>query len=81
MADKEAEQIKYETELLKLMALFILAVGGSAIGLLLGERTTFRLVLAFLGVVLNAILVFGIWRQHGTIRKLISQIKEKETPP
>ena len=40
MADKNSEQIKYETELLKLMAIFILAIGGSAIGLLLGERTT-----------------------------------------
>ena len=41
MADKNSEQIKYETELLKLMAIFILAIGGSAIGLLLGERRRF----------------------------------------
>ena len=42
MADTETEQIKYEIELLKLMAVFILAIGGGAIGLLLGEQTTFQ---------------------------------------
>lgn len=76
MADKEAEQIKYETELLKLIALFVLAVGGSAIGLLLGELTTFRLILALSGIVVSVILAIGAWRQHRAIRKLISLLKE-----
>jgi hypothetical protein len=71
MTDKNVEQIKYETELLKLMALFILAVGGSALGLLLGERTTVRLVLMSLGIIVSLALIVGVWRQHTVIRKLI----------
>ena len=71
MTDKNVEQIKYETELLKLMALFILAVGGSALGLLLGERTTVRRVLMSLGIIVSLALIVGVWRQHTVIRKLI----------
>lgn len=76
MADKNSEQIKYETELLKLMAIFILAIGGSAIGLLLGERTTIRLFLTVLGSVGGVALIFGVWRQHRIIRKLLDESKE-----
>jgi hypothetical protein len=43
MADKAAEQIKFETEMLKLAALVAVATGGSSIGLLLGEHTSLRL--------------------------------------
>ncbi len=75
MADKDTEQIKYETELLKLMALFTLAVGGGAIGLLLGALTSFRLVLALLGIIVSVILAIGAWRQHRTIQDIISLIK------
>ena len=73
MADRDTERIKYETELLKLMALFILAVGGSALGLLLGERTSVRLVLMSLGIVVSLVLIAGVWRQHTVIRKLITE--------
>ncbi len=76
MADKDTEQIKYETELLKLMALFILAVGGGAIGLMLGEQTSLRLLFILSGVSLSLLLVIGVWRQHKSVRRIISQIKE-----
>lgn len=76
MADKNSEQIKYETELLKLMAIFAVAIGGSAIGFLLGERTPFRLVLTSLGIVVSVVLVVGVWRQDVAIRKLLSKSKE-----
>jgi hypothetical protein len=76
MADKDTEQIKYETELLKLMALFILAVGGGAIGLMLGEQTSLRLLFILSGVSLSILLVIGVWRQHKSVRRIISQIKE-----
>lgn len=76
MADKDSERIKYETELLKLMAIFVLAIGGSAIGLLLGERTTIRLFLTVLGSVGSVALIFGVWRQHRIIRKLLDEPKE-----
>ena len=76
MADKDSERIKYETELLKLMAIFVLAIGGSAIALLLGERTTIRLFLTVLGSVGSVALIFGVWRQHRIIRKLLDEPKE-----
>ena len=76
MADKDTERIKYETELLKLMALFILAIGGGAIGLMLGEQTSLRLLFILSGVSLSLLLVIGVWRQHKSVRRIISQIKE-----
>lgn len=79
MADKDTERIKYETELLKLMVLFLLAIGGSAIGLLLGERTTFRLILALSGIVVSVCFAIGAWQQHRAIRKIISVLKESSS--
>ena len=76
MADKDIEQIKYETELLRLTALFVLAIGGSSIGLLLGERTTIRLCFALSGIGVSIALIVGLWKQHWTIRNLIAKIKE-----
>ena len=76
MADKNSERIKYETELLKLMAIFVLAVGGGAIGLLLGDRTNFRLILGLSGLAASLVFAIGVWKQHRTIRKLVSRIKE-----
>lgn len=76
MADKDTERIKYETELLRLMALFILAIGGGAIGLMLGEQTSLRLLFILSGVSLSILLIIGVWRQHKSVRRIISQIKE-----
>jgi hypothetical protein len=39
MADKEAEQIKYETEVLKTTVLVTVATTGGSISLLLGDHT------------------------------------------
>lgn len=43
MADKAAEQIKYETELLRLIVLVGVAIGGGSLSLLLGDSTPLRL--------------------------------------
>jgi hypothetical protein len=61
MADKAAEQIKFETEMLKLAALVAVATGGSAIGLLLGEHTMLRLGLAELGILTTLGLTVTVW--------------------
>ena len=45
MADKETEQIKYETEVLKTVVLVTVATTGGSIGLLLGEHSPLRLSL------------------------------------
>jgi hypothetical protein len=76
MADKAAEQIKFETEMLKLAALVAVATGGSSIGLLLGEHTSLRLGLAGLGILTTLGLTVTVWRFYRNIRRLIAHIQE-----
>jgi hypothetical protein len=76
MADKEAERIRYETEVFKTIVLLTAAVGGGSIGLFLGEHTPLRLSVAgagFLGTVGLAIMA---WRSDLRIRRLIEEIQE-----
>jgi hypothetical protein len=49
MADRQAEAIKYETEVLKYTALVTVGIGGGSIGPFLGERTVLRISLAGVG--------------------------------
>jgi hypothetical protein len=76
VADKQAEAIKYETEVAKTTVLVAAATGGGAIGLLLGELTTFRLSLAAVGIVVTVVLVGAVWRLDRRIRRLIAGIQE-----
>ena len=76
MADKQSEQIKYETEVLKTTALVTVATIGGSIGLLLGEHSFLRLGLASVGAVVTLVLTVGIWRLDRRIRALIMAIKE-----
>jgi len=57
-ADQIKEQIKFEVEWLKLTAIAVLAVGGGAFSLLLGELNALRLVLAIGGLLW---LHWGSW--------------------
>ena len=77
MADKEAERIKFETELLRVTAVAALAIGGGSIGLLLGEPKPVRLILAGRGLLVPVGLMFVLWRQRRYIRTLIEQIREE----
>ena len=77
MADKEAERIKFETELLRVTAVAALAIGGGSIGLLLGEPNLLRLILAGGGLAVTVGLMFVLWWQRGYIRTLIEQIQEE----
>jgi hypothetical protein len=76
MADRAAEQIKFETEMLKLAALVAVATGGSSIGLVLGEHTFLRLGLAGFGILTTLGLTVTVWRFYRNIRRLIAQIQE-----
>lgn len=53
MADKEAERIKFETELLKLTVLIAIATGGGSVSLLLGELSLPRVILAAAGLLVT----------------------------
>ena len=76
MADQAAERIKYETELLRLVFVLVIAVGGGSLSLLLGSPTPLRLILAGAGILATLGLLFIGWRQHRLIRRLIDQIQE-----
>ena len=74
MADKEAERIKYETEVLRLIALLAVAVGGGALSLTLGAVTPLRTGLAAGGILITLVLLIGGLRQHRHIRTLIERL-------
>ena len=73
---QQQERIKYKTEVLKLMALFLVAVGGSSLSLGLGTLTAYRIVLMVGGFALTGALALGIWKQHQLIGQLIEQLEE-----
>lgn len=71
------EQIKFEVEWLKLTAVAVLAVGGGSFGLLLGELTALRLVLAVSGLLATVGLMGEVLRQRRHLKALIEQLKEE----
>ena len=77
MADREAERIKFETELLRVTALAALAIGGGFIGLLLGEPKPVRLILVGGGLLVTVGLMFVLWWHRRYSRTLIEQIREE----
>jgi hypothetical protein len=74
MADRQAEQIKYFTELLRLAWVSILAVGGGSLSLPLGNPTPLRFGLAGVGLLVTLILALMIWRLHRRIQTVITQL-------
>jgi hypothetical protein len=76
MADRQAEAIKYETEVLKYTALITAGIAGGSLGLILGERTILRMSLAGMGFITTIALAIIIWRIDRRIRALIAQIRE-----
>lgn len=77
MADKEAERIKDETEVLKTTVLVTVATTGGTIGLLLGDRTPLRLGLAGVGAAITLAMIVGIWRLNRRVRTLVEEIKKR----
>lgn len=75
MTDWDVEQIKYETERVKFLSLLTVVVGGGSIGLLLGDFTLLRLVLAGTGLVLTLTLGIVSWRLDKDIRAAIARKK------
>jgi len=76
MTNKEAERIKFETSVLQVLALVTVGVGGGSAGILLGELTMLRVVLAVLGFLVTIILTGAMWRLHRYILTLIEQIPD-----
>jgi hypothetical protein len=76
MADRQAEAIKYETEVLKYTSLVTAGIAGGSIGLVLGDLSPFRLVLAVAGFLATVGLSAVMWQFDRRIRSMIAQIQE-----
>jgi hypothetical protein len=77
MADKEAERLKFETEVLKFTSLLMVGTGGGSISLILGEPTLLRTALAGAGFYLTLVLGIVSWRQYRRIQGLIEQLEKR----
>jgi hypothetical protein len=76
MADKDTEWIKFHTELLRFAVLAVFAVGGGSLGLLLGQRTLFRVSLALTGLLVTIGLLVVGWRLARRLQQRIDELKE-----
>jgi hypothetical protein len=78
MAEKEylTERIKYFSDLLKLFCVFLIAIGGGTLSLLLGDLTKAKVILASLGTGATIAFVIGVRVLDKEIRKLIDSLKE-----
>ena len=80
MTDRElvAERLKFETEVLKLLVLLGVALGGGSLGLLIGELTGLKLVLAGIGLPITVMIIIMVVRQYMKIRAIIKRAEEGE---
>lgn len=80
MTDRElvAERLKFETEVLKLLVLLGIALGGGSLGLLIGELTSLKLVLAATGLPITVMMIVMVVRQYMKIRSIIKRAERGE---
>lgn len=62
-------RITLETEVLKIVTLLAVAIGGGSISLLLGEKTYLKVVLAALGGVITMSFVGFVWSQYRWLQR------------
>ncbi len=72
------EEIKYRTEIVKLLALYFITLLGGEIGLLLKLDSPLKVVLFFLGIPVVIILGVILWLQHRKILNLLKQLREDD---
>jgi hypothetical protein len=70
------ETVKYYTEVFRLVWVSILAIGGGSIGLLLGERTSVRVILAIAGLSVVGLLLEIVRRLNRQIGGLLKKLRE-----
>lgn len=76
MVDKVAERLKYKTEVLRLLVVLTVAIGGGSLSLLLGTLTMFRAGLATAGILVTLVLFRVAWKHHRQIEALIEDLPE-----
>jgi len=75
--EQKKEQLKYETELLRLYWVTAVAIGGGNASLILGGVTGLRAILLVLGLLFIVVLISACVRQDHTIRRLLRELGEK----
>ena len=68
-----AERLKFETEVLKLLVLLWIALGGGSLSLVAGGLTGMKLLLAGLGLFIMVVVIFMSIRQYMKIRSIIER--------
>ena len=76
---KEAipERLKFLTEILRLVWVSLLALGGGTLGLLLGPHDPVRWGFAVAGIVTSFGLGVVIWRLMRNMQRLLTQLEEQ----
>jgi uncharacterized membrane protein len=70
------EEIKFLTEIFRLGAILLVAIGGGTISLILGEHSSLRNLFAATGLIAIVGLVIALYSLQLRIRRLIGQLKE-----
>jgi hypothetical protein len=78
MAEKDylTERIKYFGDLLKLSCVFLIAIGGGTISLLLGELSSLKTLLAAFGLGGTVVLVIFVLILDRQIRALMEELRK-----
>ncbi len=72
------EEIKYRTEIIKLLTILLLSVGGGTLGWSLKHYTGwFNLILIALGALTFTLLSFALIMEHFRVLRLIKVLKEE----
>lgn len=74
---EKKEQLKYETELLRLYWVTVVAIGGGNASLILGGVTGLRAGLLVLGLLFIVVLIFACVSQDRTIRRLLHELEKR----
>lgn len=76
--EKTKEEIHYRTELIKVLAFFLLTTIGGEISLFLKGFSTKSLVVFLLGIPAIILLGFALWLEHQKVIKLLKALEEQD---
>ena len=78
LRERIKEEIHYRTELIKLLALFLLTTIGGEVSLFLRKLSPKSLVVFLLGLPVIILLGFALWLEHKKVVRLLKILEEKD---
>ena len=72
------EEIHYRTELIKLLALFLLTTIGGEVSLFLRKLSPKSLMVFLLGLPVIILLGFALWLEHKKVVRLLKMLEGKD---